>query len=272
MNHEHQNPNAGICWDEPIVYKMCADSKTDLQACKSNWLETKKGSDLIYSAYDRYSIMHYRIKNKLTSCDYDAPWNTELSMMDKRWVQFLYPFPSTLEQTVIRKFEVHSTEIKVNSFQDELGNDALEIFGRVGIISSHDLATECYEDVSFPGCFEVAMDYIHLLIDIKEGQEVFISKEESSGKFLSKASFEHSADDKYFLVVQLYDKDYFNENDHYIYIEGGFIKKDYLVVPLDFFHKTEFGIQSYYLTESKSSIRTLIEIELDLVEVALSAK
>ncbi len=272
LNHEHQNPNAGICWNEPMVYKMCADSKPQMQECKSNWLEPKTGSDLISSAYDRYSIMHYRIKNKLTSCDYDAPWNTDLSMMDKRWVHFLYPFPDGIDNSVVRKFKVNSTEIKLTEFEDEWGNDALEIYGSIGIINTQDLEQECYHDLSFPGCFESSMERIQLLIDISKNQEAYISMDKSSGRFLSKASFDHAANDKYFLIVHLYDKDYLNRDDHFVYSAGGYKHFEYLIIPLDLFHRQKFGILSYKISDSRIYGDMAITLEIDLEEVSLSAR
>jgi hypothetical protein len=98
MEHEAQNPKAGIQWDEPLVYQTYA-------AAPNNW-----DHDTIYfnilmkldpltvegSAWDPLSIMEYPFPAALIKApapynQTGVPDNTVLSAQDKTWVRRFYP-------------------------------------------------------------------------------------------------------------------------------------------------------------------------------------
>jgi hypothetical protein len=59
--HEHQNPNAGIVWDEEAVYAELAGPPNNWSRAKTHWNIIRKlpQSDVEGSVWDKDSIMHY---------------------------------------------------------------------------------------------------------------------------------------------------------------------------------------------------------------------
>ncbi|MEM7025905.1 MAG: matrixin family metalloprotease [Pseudomonadota bacterium] len=95
--HEHQNPNAGIVWDEEAVY-------TALGGPPNNWSREKTFHNIIRkirpdtvqgSAWDPHSIMHYPFEAGLIQqpANFQAGLDPEpgLSDRDKEWVKSFYP-------------------------------------------------------------------------------------------------------------------------------------------------------------------------------------
>jgi len=95
--HEHQNPNAGIVWDEEAVY-------TALGGPPNNWPRSTTFHNIIRkiqadtvrgSNWDPHSIMHYPFEAGLIQApdEYRAGLDPEpgLSPRDKEWVKSFYP-------------------------------------------------------------------------------------------------------------------------------------------------------------------------------------
>ncbi len=95
--HEHQNPNAGIVWNEEAVY-------ADLAAPPNRWSRDKtfhniirkiKADEIQGSTWDPDSIMHYPFKAGLI--EQPAVYQTGLfpgaglSQRDRTWVRSFYP-------------------------------------------------------------------------------------------------------------------------------------------------------------------------------------
>ena len=96
--HEHQNPNAGIVWDEDAVYADLAGSPNFWSREKThhNIIRKLNPGDVHGSRWDKDSIMHYQFKAGLI----DSPqrYQTQplipargLSNVDKREVKSFYP-------------------------------------------------------------------------------------------------------------------------------------------------------------------------------------
>jgi len=94
MIHEHQHPLVSIPWDKPAVYAYYA-------AAPNYWSQADVDNNLFakysttqtnYSAYDKFSIMHYSVPNELTIGDFEVGWNTVLSATDKSFIASVYPF------------------------------------------------------------------------------------------------------------------------------------------------------------------------------------
>jgi hypothetical protein len=98
LPHEHQNPNAGIVWDEEAVY-------ADLAAPPNNWprevtyhnIIRKIPRDAVHGSYwDPNSVMHYPFKKGLIRRpeEYNRDGLTPaggLSPRDIAWVESFYP-------------------------------------------------------------------------------------------------------------------------------------------------------------------------------------
>ncbi|MEW6363151.1 MAG: M12 family metallopeptidase [Acidobacteriota bacterium] len=95
--HEHQNPNAGIVWDEEAVYAALAQPPNEWDRDKTYYNIIRKISpDAVQgSSWDPNSIMHYPfeaglIKEPAQYRDGLAPAGG-LSDRDKQWVRTFYP-------------------------------------------------------------------------------------------------------------------------------------------------------------------------------------
>jgi serralysin len=95
--HEHQSPAGNIPWDKEKVYNFFAGSP-------NKWSRTEVDINLFakysktstnFSAYDRYSIMHYSYPPELTTDGSSAPKNFNFSSTDKQYAGLFYPFPPT---------------------------------------------------------------------------------------------------------------------------------------------------------------------------------
>ena len=101
MPHEHQNPLAGIVWDEEKVYAEFADDPNnwDRETTYQNIIRKIPKWEVEGSNWDPVSIMHYPFDPGLIKAPkpYDKngiPNNTVLSQQDKDWVRRFYPVGS----------------------------------------------------------------------------------------------------------------------------------------------------------------------------------
>jgi hypothetical protein len=93
FKHEHQNPNAGIPWDRPAVYKYFQDREHwDRVKVDHNIFAQLSRSQVNATRFDPQSIMLYAIPNSLTIGDFETRWNSQLSEMDKRHAAAMYPW------------------------------------------------------------------------------------------------------------------------------------------------------------------------------------
>ena len=95
--HEHQNPNAGIEWDEEAVYASLAahPNRWDRQTTYWNIIRKLSLNEVKGSQWDPNSVMHYPldagfIKKPVDYVDGLQPAGG-LSERDKAWVQIFYP-------------------------------------------------------------------------------------------------------------------------------------------------------------------------------------
>jgi hypothetical protein len=104
LNHEHQNPNAGIVWDEEAVYEELA-SYPNYWSRQTTYDNIIKKLDYVQgSDWDKDSVMHYPFKAGLITKPEiyqttDLTPKGGLSDLDKKIVQSFYP--QLQEQTKI---------------------------------------------------------------------------------------------------------------------------------------------------------------------------
>lgn len=98
MPHEHQNPKAGIVWDEPKVIAALAGDPNfwDEATTRRNIIDKISQNTVTGSAWDRNSIMHYPFPAGLILRPegFDKlPLQPEpgLSVRDKAWIKLTYP-------------------------------------------------------------------------------------------------------------------------------------------------------------------------------------
>lgn len=102
--HEHQNPNGGICWNEPNVI-------SDLQGPPNNWtvamirfnvLDKLNPAEVLTTPWDKVSIMHYNIPARWTCNSTAISGGTVISQTDKDFVRVRYPgvTPPTTDVTL----------------------------------------------------------------------------------------------------------------------------------------------------------------------------
>ncbi len=91
LMHEHQNPFANISWDKPKVYAYYAAT----QGWSQQMVDAQVLNKLAYAPtqhtnLDPQSIMSYSIPATLTTNGFSIPWNTQLSVIDKEFINKMY--------------------------------------------------------------------------------------------------------------------------------------------------------------------------------------
>jgi serralysin len=93
--HEHQNPNAKLKWNKPVVYRVFSGSpnfwsKPDID---SNILDRYSPRGITATSFDDKSIMLYQFDAGLFLDRKPTPSNTRLSDRDKTFIARMYPKP-----------------------------------------------------------------------------------------------------------------------------------------------------------------------------------
>ncbi len=91
LEHEHQQPYANIPWNPTAVYQYYATTNGwDQAKVDANILNKQDGKLTNNTAYDPTSIMQYPVSAALTTNGFSIPWNTELSVTDKSFINKKY--------------------------------------------------------------------------------------------------------------------------------------------------------------------------------------
>jgi hypothetical protein len=125
LSHEHQNPKAGIVWNETKVYQHFAAPPNGWDQTKTfnNILRKLSSSDAEGSSWDPASIMEYPFVPGLISAPkpYDMKGigeNVTLSAGDKDWVRRWYPATSAPAPIAVMQFErLDSTPGKQSDYE-----------------------------------------------------------------------------------------------------------------------------------------------------------
>ncbi|KAH6679878.1 hypothetical protein F5X68DRAFT_223703 [Plectosphaerella plurivora] len=99
-HHEHQNPAAGIPWNEQAVLEYYKRTNGwDEATIRHALLEKYPADQTQYSYFDINSIMIYAFPAELTLDGSSAPWNTVLSENDKTFMSRTYPLEGSMLDT-----------------------------------------------------------------------------------------------------------------------------------------------------------------------------
>ena len=116
--HEHQNPNAGIVWDEQAVLDYYTGSPNFWTEEQTRWNVLRKLSqdEVDGSNWDRDSIMHYWIRKGLVIEPADLRDRNHfpapgLSEEDRETVKSFYPAREEVYLPELRPFEAHQIRI-----------------------------------------------------------------------------------------------------------------------------------------------------------------
>lgn len=190
--HEHQNPNAGIEWDEEAVYADLAGSPNFWSRDKTFWNIIRKlsQSDVEGSEWDKDSIMHYPfeagmiVKPEEFKSKRLIP-SPGLSARDKEWVKHFYPPLSVNDYKVLKPLQ--SVQASINP------GEQLNFYVKP-------VATRWYEFETFGNS-----DTVMTLFEEIDGEPRFRAGDDDSGEGFN-ANFEEKlfASRTYILRVRLY--------------------------------------------------------------------
>jgi hypothetical protein len=121
LSHEHQNPKAGLVWNEEAVYQHYLDSDGwERNDTYYNIIRKLAAAEVEGSNWDPTSIMHYPFAPGLIAApqhyrDYGTPENTELSANDVAWVrQWFPPLSAALKVQAGETVQLPSSGAQVN--------------------------------------------------------------------------------------------------------------------------------------------------------------
>jgi hypothetical protein len=125
--HEHQNPSGGICWNESNVIR-------DLSGPPNNWTESMirfnvlnkfNPNDVLTTAWDKLSIMHYSIPASWVCNGVAIPGGTIISPTDAAFVKTIYPGAQPPTGTVtLSGADVDLIVALLNALQSEIDTTA----------------------------------------------------------------------------------------------------------------------------------------------------
>jgi hypothetical protein len=190
--HEHQNPNAGIVWDEEAVYAELAGPPNNWSREKTHWNIIRKlpQSDVEGSVWDSDSIMHYPFDRGMilkpeefrTKPLEPAPG---LSARDKEWAKHFYPELSANDYQELKPFK--SVQAAINPGQQ------LNFYLKPTATRKYELAT-----------FGMA-DTVMVLFEEVDGSPRYLSGDDDSGEALnSRIEYKLIAGRTYILRIRLY--------------------------------------------------------------------
>ena len=126
--HEHQNPNAGIVWDEEAVYEALAKppNRWSRETTEYNIIRKIAPDDIQGSDWDPNSVMHYpfqegMILQPIGFRDGLSP-NPGLSARDKVWVKHFYPSLDDSDETELIAGESQRMDIDAGQQKDFVFN------------------------------------------------------------------------------------------------------------------------------------------------------
>ncbi|MBP2473032.1 hypothetical protein JOF53_001904 [Crossiella equi] len=171
MPHEHQNPFAGIVWDEQKVYDTLSrpPNSWSRETIFHNVLRKLTSDEVTGSAWDPDSIMQYSFGPGLIRqpAQYAAGLRPPgvLSPVDKEFMVKWYPPPATAEPPVLEPLKTVQLDLAAGQQVDFLLTPP---------------ATRKYQIGTFGGC-----DAVLVLFEEVDGQPVYLAGDDDSGTDLN---------------------------------------------------------------------------------------
>ena len=191
--HEHQNPLAGIVWNESNVVAQLSGppNNWDLDTIRHNVLDKKSADEIQGSGLDEDSIMMYPMPGnwieappELTDGISPAPG---LSDRDKEWVKKFYPIMPSDAIEELELFKTTLMEIQPEGQQNYLFVPTI---------------TRDYEIRTFG-----IMDTVMVLYELDGSSEIYLAGDDDSGSELnSKIIIRLVKDRQYIIRIRLYSK------------------------------------------------------------------
>jgi hypothetical protein len=190
--HEHQNPQAGIVWDEEAVYATFAGSPNfwDRNQTHHNIIRKITQQTIAGSTWDRDSVMHYQFQAGLilSPTGYEnqplipAPG---LSEMDKQEARKFYPGNRPVQWPELKPFLSHKLDIQPGEQFDFMIEPQL---------------SRTYNMQTFG-----TMDTIMVLFEDDNGEPIFLAGDDDSGThYNSKIQLRLIKGRRYYLRLRLY--------------------------------------------------------------------
>lgn len=192
--HEHQNPLAGIVWNEPKVVNDLSGppNNWDLNTIRHNVLDKKAADEIQGSELDEDSIMMYPMPGtwitqppELTDGISPAPG---LSARDKQWVKSFYPGQQFVETKELELYKCAQLKIKAGE----------QINFKFIAPSTKDYEIRTFGD----------MDTVMVLNEIgHNGNEIYLAGDDDSGSNLNSClKIKLVKDRNYMIRIRLYNK------------------------------------------------------------------
>ena len=192
--HEHQNPFAGIVWNEPKVVNDLSGppNNWDLSTIRHNVLDKKAADEIQGSELDEDSIMMYPMPGswitqppELTDGISPAPG---LSNRDKLWVKSFYPDQQFVETKELQLYKCHQLKIKAGE----------QINFKFIAPSTKDFEIRTFGD----------MDTVMVLneIDINSNEIYLAGDDDSGSNFNSYIKIKLVYNRRYMIRIRLYNK------------------------------------------------------------------
>ena len=190
--HEHQNPNAGIVWDEEKVYRHFASPPNNWDRNKTyyNIIRKISSSAVGGSDWDKDSIMHYQFEKGLiiSPSEYQIKPlipDAGLSEVDKKEALKFYPSPDKATHKELKPYLSQIIDIEPGEQLDYIIEPP---------------ATRKYHIQTFG-----RLDTVIVLFEDANGELLYIDGDDDSGyDYNSKISTRLVKGKKYFLRLRLY--------------------------------------------------------------------
>lgn len=96
LGHEQSSPLCTIQWDKPKALAYFEQTQGwSAQVVEDNVFFVYPSDQVVSTAYDRDSIMQYPVDPALTLDGNGIGWNTDLSLLDKQHIAWIYPGATT---------------------------------------------------------------------------------------------------------------------------------------------------------------------------------
>lgn len=153
--HEHQNPNAGIQWDEPAVIAEFSDPPNSwpLQQIQHNILRKLNSNEVEGSDWDPASVMEYPfdpglILRPVKYRDEGVPAPTGISAKDRTWVTTWYPAVGPKDPPRLTPFQSRNLSLQPGDQADFLVFPEATREYRVGSFGASDVVLVLFEEVN----------------------------------------------------------------------------------------------------------------------------